>query len=106
MLNYLMTNVHSDQCLPKLPLPPLKDTLDIYLRCMKHLLTEDQFTKTQSVVEEFGAAGGVGELLQSKLAEKREKSVNWVKIIYLLPTIQKSEKIVGWNQDYFSYTLT
>uniref|UniRef100_H3CTB3 Choline O-acetyltransferase n=1 Tax=Tetraodon nigroviridis TaxID=99883 RepID=H3CTB3_TETNG len=71
------------QGLPKLPLPPLKDTLDTYLKCMKHLLTEDQFTKTQSIVKQFGAPGGVGELLQSKLAEKREKSVNWLSLTWL-----------------------
>ncbi|XP_056291596.1 choline O-acetyltransferase-like [Pseudoliparis swirei] len=64
--------------LPKLPLPALKDTLDVYLGCMKHLLTEEQFKMTQHVVEQFGAAGGVGELLQSKLTERRGNTANWV----------------------------
>ncbi|KAG7511942.1 choline O-acetyltransferase [Solea senegalensis] len=64
--------------LPKLPLPALKDTLDMYLRCMKHLLTEEQFLKTQHTVKQFGEPGGVGELLQSKLVERREKMANWV----------------------------
>ncbi|XP_011482737.1 choline O-acetyltransferase isoform X1 [Oryzias latipes] len=64
--------------LPKLPLPDLKDTLDMYLRCVKHLLTEEQFNKTQKIVKQFEAPGGVGELLQSKLVEKREKTANWV----------------------------
>ncbi|XP_020486580.2 choline O-acetyltransferase [Labrus bergylta] len=64
--------------LPKLPLPALKDTLDLYLRCMKHLLTEEQFNKTKIIVEQFGAPGGVGELLQSKLEERRENKANWV----------------------------
>ncbi|XP_034538002.1 choline O-acetyltransferase [Notolabrus celidotus] len=64
--------------IPKLPLPPLKDTLDTYLRCMKHLLTEEQFKKTQNIVEQFGAPGGVGELLQSKLEERRTNKANWV----------------------------
>ncbi|KAF1375696.1 hypothetical protein PFLUV_G00222880 [Perca fluviatilis] len=64
--------------LPKLPLPILKDTLDMYLRCVKHLLTEEQFNKTQNVVKQFGAPGGVGELLQSKLVERRENKANWV----------------------------
>lgn len=89
-------SVHSDQGLPKLPLPPLRDTLDIYLKCMKHLLTEDQFTKTQRIVKQFGAPGGVGELLQSKLAERREKSVNWVNIIFPLPNIQNSAELQVW----------
>ncbi|KAM8738134.1 choline O-acetyltransferase [Acanthopagrus schlegelii] len=64
--------------LPKLPLPALEDTLDMYLRCMKHLLTEEQFNKTQNVVKQFGAPGGVGKLLQSKLVERRENKANWV----------------------------
>uniref|UniRef100_A0A7N8X155 Choline O-acetyltransferase n=1 Tax=Mastacembelus armatus TaxID=205130 RepID=A0A7N8X155_9TELE len=64
--------------LPKLPLPALKDTMDTYLRCMKHLVTEEQFVKTQNIVKEFGAPGGVGELLQSRLMERRENQANWV----------------------------
>ncbi|XP_068183862.1 choline O-acetyltransferase [Antennarius striatus] len=64
--------------LPKLPLPALKDTLDMYLKITKHLLTEEQFSKTQTVVKQFGFPGGVGELLQSKLKERRENKANWV----------------------------
>ncbi|XP_035519826.1 choline O-acetyltransferase [Morone saxatilis] len=64
--------------LPKLPLPALKDTLEVYLRCVKHLLTEEQFNKTQNIVKQFGAPGGVGELLQIKLMERRENKANWV----------------------------
>uniref|UniRef100_A0A665W615 Choline O-acetyltransferase n=1 Tax=Echeneis naucrates TaxID=173247 RepID=A0A665W615_ECHNA len=75
---------HIVQGLPKLPLPTLNDTLDTYLRCMKHLLTEEQFNKTQNVVKQFGAPGGVGELLQSKLMEKRENKANWVNTMYIL----------------------
>ncbi|KAM3862794.1 choline O-acetyltransferase [Diretmus argenteus] len=64
--------------MPKLPIPALKETLDMYLRCMKHLVTEDQFQKTQHTVRQFGAPGGVGELLQNKLLERRESQANWV----------------------------
>lgn len=77
------------QGLPKLPLPDLKDTLDTYLRCVKHLLTEEQFNKTHRIVRQFGAPGGAGELLQSKLVEKREKTANWVKL--------------SWNPSSFSF---
>lgn len=59
-------------------MPELKVTLDMYLKCMKHLLTEEQFNKTQNIVKQFGAPGGVGELLQSKLKERRENEANWV----------------------------
>ncbi|XP_077438276.1 choline O-acetyltransferase [Vanacampus margaritifer] len=63
---------------PKLPLPALKDTLDTYLRCVKHLLNEERYQITQEAVKRFGAPGGVGELLQRKLVERREKMDNWV----------------------------
>lgn len=77
------------QGLPKLPLPDLKDTLDMYLRCVKHQLTEEQFNKTQKIVKQFEAPGGVGELLQSKLVEKREKTANWVNPFFLSLTSRK-----------------
>uniref|UniRef100_A0A8D3EF40 Choline O-acetyltransferase n=1 Tax=Scophthalmus maximus TaxID=52904 RepID=A0A8D3EF40_SCOMX len=72
------TDLGGGEGLPKLPLPALPDTLDTYLRCVRHLLTEEQFHQTQTVVRHFGAPGGVGELLQRKLAERRDNQANWV----------------------------
>lgn len=67
------------QVLPKVPVPPLKQTLDTYLRCVQHLIDEKQFGKTKAIVEKFGGPGGVGEVLQKKLLERRDKTSNWVK---------------------------
>ncbi|XP_066536089.1 choline O-acetyltransferase [Hoplias malabaricus] len=64
--------------LPKLPVPDLRQTLDVYLKCMKHLVSEEQFKRTQSIVQTFGAPGGLGELLQKKLLERRDLKSNWV----------------------------
>ncbi|KAK0140979.1 Choline O-acetyltransferase [Merluccius polli] len=64
--------------LPKLPVPNLEDTLDLYLRSMRPLLTEEQYKETQKRVTQFGAPGGLGELLQNKLLERRENTANWV----------------------------
>ncbi|XP_015238569.1 PREDICTED: choline O-acetyltransferase-like [Cyprinodon variegatus] len=66
------------QVLPKIPVPPLKQTLDTYLKCVQHLVKEEQFKKTKTIVEKFGAQGGVGEILQNKLLERRDKTSNWV----------------------------
>ncbi|XP_057277554.1 choline O-acetyltransferase [Pezoporus wallicus] len=63
---------------PKLPVPPLQQTLHMYLQCMKHLVSEEQFGKTKVIVERFGKAGGLGESLQQMLEERREKTTNWV----------------------------
>ncbi|XP_048843526.1 choline O-acetyltransferase isoform X2 [Brienomyrus brachyistius] len=67
-----------DHVLPKLPIPTLHQTLDMYLKCVEHLVKPEQFKKTKAIVEMFGAAGGQGEILQEKLMEKREKTDNWV----------------------------
>ncbi|XP_058882398.1 choline O-acetyltransferase-like isoform X2 [Acipenser ruthenus] len=50
----------------------------MYLKCMKHLVTEEEFKRTKVIVEKFRAPGGTGEFLQQKLLEKREKTENWV----------------------------
>nr|XP_046233647.1 choline O-acetyltransferase-like [Scatophagus argus] len=72
------TTDRDSQVLPKVPVPPLKQTLDTYLKCVQHLIKEDQFKKTKTIVEKFGAPGGVGEVLQKKLLERRDKTTNWV----------------------------
>nr|XP_046207948.1 choline O-acetyltransferase-like [Oncorhynchus gorbuscha] len=64
--------------LPKVPVPPLKQTLDMYLSCMKHLVKEEQYQKTKAIVVKFGEPGGTGELLQKKLLERSDKTYNWV----------------------------
>ncbi|XP_038600079.1 choline O-acetyltransferase [Tachyglossus aculeatus] len=69
--------------LPKLPVPPLQKTLATYLRCMRHLVTEEQFRKSKAIVERFGAPGGLGESLQQKLLDRREKMANWVSEYWL-----------------------
>ncbi|KAM4703635.1 choline O-acetyltransferase [Rhinophrynus dorsalis] len=66
------------EVLPKLPVPPLQQTMDMYLRCMKHLVTEEQYRKSKAIVERFLMPGGVGEMLQQKLLERREKTENWI----------------------------
>uniref|UniRef100_H2M0C1 Choline O-acetyltransferase n=1 Tax=Oryzias latipes TaxID=8090 RepID=H2M0C1_ORYLA len=66
------------QVLPKVPVPPLTQTLDMYLKSVQHLVKEEQFKKTKAIVEKFGAPGGVGEALQRKLLKRREKTTNWV----------------------------
>ncbi|NXS33869.1 CLAT acetyltransferase, partial [Pomatostomus ruficeps] len=67
-----------ENAMPKLPVPPLQQTLHMYLQCMKHLVPEEQFKKTKVIVEQFGIAGGLGESLQKMLEERSEKTMNWV----------------------------
>ncbi|KAM4524482.1 choline O-acetyltransferase b [Odontesthes bonariensis] len=78
ILEKAAANDQGSQVLPKVPVPPLKQTLDTYLRCIQHLVKEEQFKKTKAIVEKFGSPGGVGEVLQQKLLERRDKTTNWV----------------------------
>ncbi|OCT59728.1 hypothetical protein XELAEV_18000593mg [Xenopus laevis] len=52
--------------------------MDMYLRCMKHLVTEEQYKKSKAIVDTFVMPGGVGETLQQKLLERRENMENWI----------------------------
>lgn len=79
------------QELPKLPVPPLQQTLATYLRCMQHLVPEEQFKRSQAIVQRFGAPGGLGETLQQKLLERQEKTANWVRVV-------EREQTRGWGQ--------
>uniref|UniRef100_A0A2K6F541 Choline O-acetyltransferase n=3 Tax=Propithecus coquereli TaxID=379532 RepID=A0A2K6F541_PROCO len=72
-----------ESALPKLPVPPLQQTLATYLRCMRHLVPEEQFRKSQAIVQRFGAPGSLGETLQQKLLERQEKTANWVSEYWL-----------------------
>jgi hypothetical protein len=47
---------------------------------MWHLVPEEQFKKSQAIVQQFGAPGGLGETLQQKLLERQEKTANWVRV--------------------------
>ncbi|XP_046403025.1 carnitine O-acetyltransferase-like isoform X2 [Ischnura elegans] len=72
-----MRGIMTQQNLPHLPVPPLKKTLDKYLRTVKPLITDEEFKITSNVVAKFGAPGGVGEKLQSLLEKRAKSTTNW-----------------------------
>ncbi|XP_077987030.1 carnitine O-acetyltransferase-like [Glandiceps talaboti] len=63
--------------LPKLPLPPLQQTLHKYLVTLRPLLSEDEYQHTKKIVDKFGKPGGKGEQLQIKLLQRAQKLDNW-----------------------------
>lgn len=60
--------------MPRLPLPDLGHTLELYLETVRPLLTDEEFAKTSEVVAEFGQKGGIGQQLTAKLAELKAKT--------------------------------
>ncbi|KAJ8659899.1 hypothetical protein O0I10_004492 [Lichtheimia ornata] len=65
--------------LPRMPVPPLQDTLAKYLTTCKPLLSDAEFKKTEAAVKEF-ISSGVGAELQRRLEAKAADPacLNWL----------------------------
>ena len=66
--------------LPKMPVPDLQVTLEIYLLSIRPLLTKAEYELSKSRVKAFGEGGGMGEVLQKRLEarSKDPKIKNWL----------------------------
>ena len=65
--------------MPKLPVPELNSTLQLYLESIKAICSKEQYEKTKKIVEEFKKPGDEGEYLQKKLQERADVKDNWVR---------------------------
>ncbi|KAF2348592.1 Acyltransferase ChoActase/COT/CPT, partial [Trinorchestia longiramus] len=66
------------QVLPRLPVPPLQETLHKYLKSVQPLVTEEELSNTRLLVEEFLSNGGLGERLQQHLLQRAASKDNWM----------------------------
>uniref|UniRef100_A0A1B6DQU1 Choline/carnitine acyltransferase domain-containing protein n=1 Tax=Clastoptera arizonana TaxID=38151 RepID=A0A1B6DQU1_9HEMI len=64
--------------LPKLPVPPLKGSLTKYLRTVKPLVTLEEYTKTEMLVNNFVSPNNEGEKLQLLLEKRAQIEENWL----------------------------
>jgi len=69
--------------LPRLPVPPLQQSLKKYLKAVQPLVNDEEFEKTSKAVEEFGKQNGIGMELQKALEERAKTHDNWVKNLEL-----------------------
>jgi len=68
--------------LPKLPVPPLEDTLNKYLNTLRPILSSSAYVQAEAAVHEFAKPDGQGVELQKRLKardESTEKSwlIDW-----------------------------
>lgn len=67
--------------LPKLPVPPLDDTMQKYLNNLRPLLIEHEHEQVKKIVDKFAGDSGLGRKLQLYLLNRRENMDNWVSAI-------------------------
>lgn len=63
--------------LPKLPVPPLQQTLDLYLTTLKPHLTEKEYVKSEATVRDFGASD-LASKLQTRLERRAAEKESWL----------------------------
>ncbi|XP_007443869.2 carnitine O-acetyltransferase, partial [Python bivittatus] len=95
--------------LPRLPVPPLQQTLDRYLLALEPIISDEELSHTKELVQEFRKPGGVGERLQKGLERRARKHENWLSdwwlktayLDYRLPVvIHSSPGVVLPKQDF------
>ncbi|XP_078406319.1 carnitine O-acetyltransferase-like isoform X3 [Cetorhinus maximus] len=96
--------------LPRLPVPPLQQTLERYLLALEPIVSQEELENTKQIVKEFGQKGGVGERLQASLERRARKTENWLcdwwlrtaYLEYRLPVvIHSSPAVLLPKQDYY-----
>ncbi|XP_043275931.1 carnitine O-acetyltransferase-like isoform X2 [Venturia canescens] len=76
---YSLTSLNlNKQELPKHPVPDLKNTAERYLRSIKPLLNEHEYSRSEKLVTEFVGENGIGQKLHQQLLKRYENTDSWM----------------------------
>ncbi|XP_077489971.1 carnitine O-acetyltransferase-like [Amblyomma americanum] len=64
--------------LPKLPVPPLRETLERLWRTLLPILSDQELQASRKAIDKFGEAGGEGEYLHRMLTYRYKRMDNWL----------------------------
>ncbi|KAJ3338995.1 hypothetical protein HDU93_008818 [Gonapodya sp. JEL0774] len=80
---HVSTFAHQNH-LPRLPIPNLEKTFELYLESLKPLVTPEELAQSQSRVRAFLEPGGMGPVLQERLMQwDRKQKHSWLESIWL-----------------------
>ncbi|KAH8382699.1 hypothetical protein KR009_004867, partial [Drosophila setifemur] len=69
--------------LPKVPVPPLDETMADYIRALEPITTPAQLDRTKELIKQFTAPQGLGTRLHQYLMDRRETEDNWAYYYWL-----------------------
>jgi len=69
--------------LPSLPVPTLEVTADALLKSLRLILSDEEYQKSEQVINDFVAPGGIGPDLQDRLMEHAKTTKNWHSDLWL-----------------------
>lgn len=95
--------------LPKLPLPDLETSLQLYLNTVRAFCSDKEFARTYDAVNEFQKAGGIGRKLHSRLAKlANDASIDcWVEDLYNNSNfLDRRVQLVPFGNFFFTHKLS
>ncbi|KAJ3404461.1 hypothetical protein HDV05_007147, partial [Chytridiales sp. JEL 0842] len=92
--------------LARLPIPPLKETAERYLKSVKAIATPTQYAETEKAVAEFIKPGGLGETLQTRLqAYDKTQAGSWLEQWWLQLAYLGWRDSVLINSNWYLYVV-
>jgi carnitine O-palmitoyltransferase 1 len=98
---YVMTEFQD--CLPKLPVPDLNQTLDKWLEASRVFVDESQYELTRKAVEEFRQ--NEGPKIQQYLLQRAAKTENWLTDYWLYAAYLSNREPLVCHSNYYTTSV-